>query len=533
MKLRKLLFALLPFLAVSCFESKEENKPEVTIPATDITFFAEGGEKTVKVLVKNTDELDLVAWTDSSFTEVADWIDISGDLPSFKVKASLNEDVERTAVLRAVASNAFGKAEAMIPVIQAGRIYDPDNPDNPDNPDDPDDPDDEITLEIDVHELEFTAEGGSAVVTCTTNANYWYIDWTEEDMETEADWIDYDVNGLNDDQVRIVVAPNTGEERIGYFFVLASFEDLWENEDADYEWDVIEIHQAAAENPDPGTDPGTDPQGGWTKVNSTSELVSGYYLIACESESVVLYGCLSANEIDSEGNCAEVTIKGDTIVDEDGLEECAFWYDASNGSLRAHDGYYINWTSSSRNGLATSNSPATLTVTISGGDSDIKTSSNSHLRFNAAKNQLRFRFYNNNYYTAQKAVQLYKMPELVTVPSFSVSTTMLNVGPKATEATFSIEASAEVEWTAVSSNADFALSAGSGSGSADIKISFTANPNTTARSATITVATGNEEVETKSWTITVTQGPASAGDIEDGTPGYNDHLIARRNFKRL
>ena len=305
------------------------------------------------------------------------------------------------------------------------------------------------------------------------------------------------------------------------------------SDDVPYADAYVLVYQAAAENPDPGTGPDPDPQDGWMKVKSTSELVSGYYLIACESESVVFYGCLSADEIDSEGNCAEVTIKGDTIIDEEGLEECAFWYDASNGSLRAWDGYYINWTSSSKNGLATSTSPAALAVTVSGGDADIKTSTNHHLRFNAAKNQLRFRFYKNDNYTAQKAVQLYKKPEVVTVPTFSVSTTVLSVGSKATEATFSIDASAEVAWTAVSSSADFALSAGSGTGSADIKISFTANPNTTARSATITVATENGDVETKSWTINITQGPASEGDIEDGTPGYDDHLIVRRKFKRI
>ncbi|MBQ7194666.1 MAG: BACON domain-containing protein, partial [Bacteroidales bacterium] len=119
------------------------------------------------------------------------------------------------------------------------------------------------------------------------------------------------------------------------------------------------------------------------------------------------------------------------------------------------------------------------------------------------------------------------------VPSFSVSTTVLTAGPKATEAGFRIEASDEVEWTASSSSSDFTLSKTAGAGPADIKISFEANPSTESRSARVTVSTANESVETASWTVTITQGPASEGDIDDGTPGYDDHLIARRKFKRV
>ena len=123
--------------------------------------------------------------------------------------------------------------------------------------------------------------------------------------------------------------------------------------------------------------------------------------------------------------------------------------------------------------------------------------------------------------------------DVVSVPEFSVSTTVLTAGPKATNAAFRIEASDDVEWTASSSSADFTLSQESGTGSAGITVSFTANPSTSPRTATITVSTTNEEVETSSWTITITQSPASAGDIDDGTPGYNDHLIPRRKLKRI
>lgn len=119
------------------------------------------------------------------------------------------------------------------------------------------------------------------------------------------------------------------------------------------------------------------------------------------------------------------------------------------------------------------------------------------------------------------------------VPFFFPSTTFLIVGPKAKDTRFSIDASDYLEWTVSSSNPDFVLSRVSGKGSANINISFTENSLTEPRSAIVTISTMDEDVETKSWTITIIQGPASDGDIEDGTPGYNDHLISRRKFKRI
>ena len=308
-----------------------------------------------------------------------------------------------------------------------------------------------------------------------------------------------------------------------------SFEDLEENPLADYEYDVIEIHQAGSGNS------GTEiPEDAWAKVTKTSDLTSGYYLIVCGSKSVAFDGSLSADKIDSNGNGRSVTIKSNYIPYTSGIEKYAFWYDAANGSIRAQAGYYINWTSKNDNGLATSNSAASLTVTISGGNADIKTSSNNYLRYNSSSDQKRFRFFKSSSYTRQEAVQLYKMPDVSLVPSFSVSTSVIAVGPKATEASFRIEASDEVEWTATSSDSTaFTLSKTAGTGSADIKIGFAANSSTEPRSAAITVATTNEAVETATWTIKITQGPASEGDINDGTPGYDDHLVARRKLKRI
>ena len=528
MKLRLLLLPAIALMFASCV-MKLELKPEVTIPVSDIVFFAEGGETSINISVRNATDLEIQAWTDSTFTEKCSWIEVRREVPKVIIKALPNEGEERSAVLRALATSEGGTAYACVPIVQAGKSYNPDNPDNPDTPGG------EITIELSTYELEFPAEGGSAKVSCTTNAPNWYVDWTEEDMETEAAWIDFDEEGCDENSVRILVSPNTGEARTGYFFILASWEDLFDNPDADYEWDVIEIRQAAATT-DPGDPvlPETEPQAGtWTKVTSTSELTTGYYLIACENKSIVFDGSLSAETIDSFQNWETVAISGDSIAATEAIASCAFWYDASNGSLRAHDGFYINWVKSDKNGLITSDVPVALTVTVSGGDADIRTASKHHLRYNPTQGQERFRFFKDASYTNQQAVQLFKMPAAEETPTFEVSTTVLTVGPKATEAGFSVEASDEVEWTASSSSSDFTLSKTAGAGPADIKISFEANPSAEPRSARITVSTVNESVETASWTVTITQGPASEGDIDDGTPGYDDHLIARRRYKRI
>lgn len=440
MKLRHLLLPAIALVFASCVMTLEL-KPEVAIPVSDIVFFTEGGETVVDVSARNEKDLEIIAWTDSTFTEQCSWIIIQRNLPKVRITALPNEGEERSAVLRALATSEAGSAMACVPIVQAGKTYGPDNPDNPDTPGS------EITIELSTYELEFPAEGGSAKVSCTTNAPNWYVDWTEEDMETEAAWIDFDEEGCDENSVRILVSPNTGEARTGYFFILASWEDLFDNPDADYEWDVIEIRQAAgAPGPD---DSGTEiPEDAWAKVTRSADLTSGYYLIVCESESVAFDASLSSDSIDSSNNGQSVSVKGNYIPHADGLEKYAFWYDSADGSIRAQDGYYINWTSSSKNGLSTSDSAASLTVTISGGNADIKTSSNSYLRYNSDSGQQRFRFFKSSSYTNQEAVQLYKMPEVSMVPAFSVSTTVLTAGPKATEAGFRIEASDEVEWTA-------------------------------------------------------------------------------------
>ena len=81
----------------------------------------------------------------------------------------------------------------------------------------------------------------------------------------------------------------------------------------------------------------------------------------------------------------------------------------------------------------------------------------------------------------------------VSAPKFALSYTEMNVAGEGSS--IKVKLTANVEWTASSSNPDFQLSQSSGNASAEITINYTQNPSTTAtRTATITFKTTNAEV---------------------------------------
>ena len=90
-------------------------------------------------------------------------------------------------------------------------------------------------------------------------------------------------------------------------------------------------------------------------------------------------------------------------------------------------------------------------------------------------------------------------------PVFGVASQSVNVGAGATSAT--VKVTGNVAWTASSENAT--VSPASGTGAADITVSFAANTDTeNAKTYTVTVST-TADVATKSFTVTITQGPAA------------------------
>lgn len=91
----------------------------------------------------------------------------------------------------------------------------------------------------------------------------------------------------------------------------------------------------------------------------------------------------------------------------------------------------------------------------------------------------------------------------VILKKFYVSTETLSARADQTESIFTV--TAEVPWTAVSDHADFTLSPASGDGSATITVTYPANTVPEEKVAHITVATSSTEVNTASYTITLTQ----------------------------
>ncbi len=110
--------------------------------------------------------------------------------------------------------------------------------------------------------------------------------------------------------------------------------------------------------------------------------------------------------------------------------------------------------------------------------------------------------------TASKEAWIYSLNGETSIeqsPVFGVASQSVNVGAGATSAT--VKVTGNVAWTASSENAT--VSPASGTGAADITVSFAANTDTeNAKTYTVTVST-TADVATKSYTVTITQGPAA------------------------
>ncbi len=92
----------------------------------------------------------------------------------------------------------------------------------------------------------------------------------------------------------------------------------------------------------------------------------------------------------------------------------------------------------------------------------------------------------------------------VPAPKFSLSATDLKVSGEGSSV--KVILTANVAWTANSSNPDFQLSQTSGSASAEITVNYTQNPSTSStRSATVTFKTTSTEVASNTITLTITQ----------------------------
>ena len=146
----------------------------------------------------------------------------------------------------------------------------------------------------------------------------------------------------------------------------------------------------------------------YVKVTETPSDWSGDYLIVYEDGNVAFNGGLET--LDVASNTIAVTIADNAIEATDVVNAAKFTINAS-GNILSASGYYIGQTSNA-NGLKSSTSKTyTNTLSLNADGSVNVVSGGAYLRYNAAKDQLRFRYYKTSSYSGQKAIALYKYTE--------------------------------------------------------------------------------------------------------------------------
>jgi hypothetical protein len=145
----------------------------------------------------------------------------------------------------------------------------------------------------------------------------------------------------------------------------------------------------------------------YQKVTATSDITDGEYLIVYEGGNVAFNGALET--LDAVENTVGVEINEGKITSSDAIDAAVFTIDVTNGTLKSASGRYIG-VSSNSNGLKQSADANVYTNSFAineDGDAVISavfSSSQMTMRFNAASNQNRFRYYKSG----QQAIQLYK-----------------------------------------------------------------------------------------------------------------------------
>ena len=145
--------------------------------------------------------------------------------------------------------------------------------------------------------------------------------------------------------------------------------------------------------------------GDYKLVTSTDDVEEGQYLIVYEE--IAMNGSLGTG-IDKTNNYIGVAKSENFIVATDDANAASFNITAVEGgyAIATQDGTVIGQKSNA-NGLETGDGLVNTIEITEKGDADI-VSAGAHLRYNAASNQERFRYYMSSSYINQKAVYLYK-----------------------------------------------------------------------------------------------------------------------------
>ena len=179
---------------------------------------------------------------------------------------------------------------------------------------------------------------------------------------------------------------------------------------------VLTLACALTIMPVAGTKANAATTGQYVKITKTQTDWTGKYLIVCETAGGIFNGSLSVLEASGNVVTEGISITENKIARTDTIDGYSFDINKIEGkntySIKSASGKYIGSTS---NANALKESGITIyenTISVENdGNIKITASSTAVLRFNAASNQNRFRYFKSDTYTNQKAIQLYKLEE--------------------------------------------------------------------------------------------------------------------------
>ncbi len=146
--------------------------------------------------------------------------------------------------------------------------------------------------------------------------------------------------------------------------------------------------------------------GDYVKVTESRTDWSGEYVIVYEADGYIFDGSLTS--FDATSNFKAVTITDNTIAASEG-DAYKFTIAAMDGgySIQGTSGKYIGH-GSNANALTTGDKALKNTISLdASGNANIIGAGGAYLRYNAAENQWRFRYYKSSSYSSQKPIALY------------------------------------------------------------------------------------------------------------------------------
>ena len=352
-------------------------------------------------------------------------------------------------------------------------------------------------------QINVPAVATSATINVTGN-----VDWTAEASDGAS------VNpasGNGDGTITVTFAANTDSDNTKEYTVFVRTEAEGVNDEFE-----VNITQAKAVSGNY-----------FVHLTDGADFEDGLYLIVYKDGSLAM-----SDAEDASGNTVAVTIVGDAIEATDEVKLHAFGITVDGGYIQGPNGKYIGQTSDA-NGMKVSDGAIENSISFDADGNACIVSGGAYLRYNANSGQERFRYFKSATYTAQKAIQLFKLSGGVTPPpaaaleSIAVSgqKTVFTVGDtfafdgKVT-ATYSNGSTKDVTASAKVSSPDL-----SSAGTKEVTVSYTENEVTKTAKYNITVKTATAHAGTLEDPYTVADALTAAEALGEGKTSSDKYYV--------